>query len=141
MNKILSGVLISIGFLIAGCSIVLIFFELVVLNNDGVRWGNIVFYFLTFTLGLLLALFKIRSIIKKKNRRKKTYELITQQKGKITAFELANTLNIPIKKASKILEKMCNSGTGKIEITDQGNLVYCFNGVISDEEKNSAKAL
>ncbi len=67
------------------------------------------------------------------------FEFIAHKKGKITAFELSNALNIPLNQATRILTKMCNDGFATTCITDQGNSLYCVRGVVSEEERSVVK--
>lgn len=129
-------IIIVLGILVSCFSVALMAFDLSDPHGKGIHLDFVSFLAVIAALGMLPAFFKILNIVKE--RRKKMFELIAQKKGRLTAFELSKALNIPINKATHILNDMCSDGFANTGVTDQGNTVYFVNGVISEEEKSTA---
>jgi hypothetical protein len=67
--------------------------------------------------------------------------LASGMKNKLTAAEVAAHMNLPITDARRLLDRFCEKGIARLEISDSGVKVYWFWELVSDEEKNSAELI
>ena len=66
---------------------------------------------------------------------------IQLKNGKTTAVEIAAETYLSLEQAKYELDKFCSLGIADIEVTDEGDMVYVFNGFLSEKEKNTSKSL
>ncbi len=98
---------------------------------------TILIYFLF--IGLVVTYFLIKSGHDKtcKLREKEILKLIISKGGRITPLEIAAETDHSVGEVKAALDRLCYEGFGKLELTDDGILVYIFESVQSLEEKNS----
>lgn len=102
----------------------------------------IVFFSITGILGLYLAVVHfIRNRKKEKEQKERqVLKVITSKRGCVTPVEVAAETNLIIDEAKAMLDQLCKSGAGQLQVTENGNMVYVFEGVLSSQEKNTAKS-
>lgn len=67
--------------------------------------------------------------------------IIRSYNGKVTPIEVAAASRLKIEEVEEFLEKMCQKGFGRIEITDTGSCLYVFEGFLSKEERFSSTSV
>ncbi len=134
----------------AGIGLFSLFFVVVAINDivkgvedkGNVMWGLLVFFALTCAGG-----FYLTHILRRKRKRKgaeeterKVLNVIASKGGRVTPIEVASKTDLSVDECQKLLDKLCEKGMGQLQVTDQGSLVYTFKGVISSQEKETAKS-
>lgn len=111
-------------------------------TEPGILIGLLVFFSLTGFGGFYLAITKIMKNKKTSSelREQKILEVIISKGGRVTPVEIAAQTNLNVTDAKKELDKLCNSGAGEIQVTSEGNIVYVFQGIITDEDRITAKS-
>jgi len=65
--------------------------------------------------------------------------LIKDEGGKITPIELAAKTKLTFDEAKGFLDNLIEKCSGSTQITESGNLVYVFEGFLSEKDKGTAK--
>ncbi len=102
----------------------------------------IVFFSMTGILGFYLAIahfFRNRRK-EKEQKERQILKVIASKGGRVTPVEIAAETNLIIDEAKAALDQLCKSGAGQLQVTENGNMVYVFEGVLSSQEKNTAKS-
>lgn len=114
-------------------------------DNDNLA-GDIVlllFFIAAAVGGFILAKTHLRAAPAKKLTEQEKEDLVlklaSSRNGRITRAELARDSALSLAESQKILEHMCEIGVAQLHVTDEGNLVYAFPGLISADEKATAK--
>ncbi len=61
--------------------------------------------------------------------------------GRLTVAEVAIALKVPVSQAKAALDHLVTSGVADLLVSDSGEIVYRFAGLINDDEKHSARDL
>ncbi|MEZ4527138.1 MAG: winged helix-turn-helix domain-containing protein [Desulfobacterales bacterium] len=110
-------------------------------TEPGVLIGLFVFFFLTAAVGIYLfvsASRKSRQGGMEKSERE-ILALIAEKGGRITPHEIALNTRLTVAEAKIHLDRMCADGSGELQITPEGNMVYVFFTFLSEREKMSAR--
>jgi hypothetical protein len=139
--KLVSGIIIALVsslFLVAAIGDLIQGSE----TKPSVLWGLMVFFFLTLAAGLYLAIIpRLRKgKLDRQRRERSVLKVIAARGGRVTPFELAAESDMDIKEAQAFLDNLCTNGIGQLQVTDTGELVYTFSGIISSSEKQTAKS-
>ncbi len=66
-----------------------------------------------------------------KQKEKEILKLIVSKGGRVTPLEIAAETDQSIKEVKAALDRLCYEGFGKLDITDDGILVYIFEDALS----------
>ncbi len=69
------------------------------------------------------------------------FRLAASKQNKITAVEVAESMSLPIADARSLLDRYCEKGIARLEISDSGVKVYWFWELVSEEEKKTAELI
>ncbi len=69
----------------------------------------------------------------------KILSLAKESNGRLTIADVTMHTALNLTESKKTLEKMCSDGVAEVQITNGGSLLYAFTGLISNEEKETAK--
>ncbi|MFP4031199.1 MAG: hypothetical protein ACLFRG_10545 [Desulfococcaceae bacterium] len=67
--------------------------------------------------------------------------MIAARSGRITPEEIALEQPLTVEQARARLDALCGGGSGEVQVTPEGRLVYVFFGFLSEEERNSARSV
>jgi len=73
-------------------------------------------------------------------REQKLLGMIAAGGGRITPAEVALQTRLSLEKSKAALDELCVKGMGQLNLTEKGNMVYVFEGFLSEEEKDTAKS-
>jgi len=68
-------------------------------------------------------------------------QLIKAKKGRVTPLEIAADTTLAADDAKACLQRLCVKGFGEERVTENGALVYVFDGFLSDDQKQDAPRL
>jgi len=77
--------------------------------------------------------------INEQEKEKVVLKIANEKNGHLTIAEVAMDTSLSLEESKTVLEKMSADGVAELQITDGGSLVYVFTGLISEEEKATAK--
>ena len=60
--------------------------------------------------------------------------------GSATPVEIAASTKLSTEEAKRELELLCDKGLAEVRLTDDGNLVFTVLGLLSDQERRTAKS-
>jgi len=110
-------------------------------TKPGILIGIFVFFFLTAVTGICLFVSGSRkyrqSVIEKTEG--EVLALIKEKHGRITAHEIALNTRMTVTEARNHLDRMCADGSGELQVTPEGKMIYVFFTFLSETEKKSAK--
>lgn len=108
-----------------------------------VLWGLLFFFSLTLAAGLYLLLSyrkrKVRYLIERNERQ--LLQAIADANGRVTIAEIAYKTHMTLKESELALKALCKDGRGELQLTETGKMVYVFFGLLSEDEKNTAKSV
>jgi len=110
-------------------------------TKPGILIGIFVFFFLTAAAGLYLFVSgsrKYRQGVTEKTEGE-VLALIKEKQGRITAHEIALNTRLTVAEARNHLDRICADGSGELQVTPEGKMVYVFFTFLSETEKKSAK--
>jgi uncharacterized membrane protein YciS (DUF1049 family) len=93
---------------------------------------------------LIRRLMKIRRLEKQKSDavlHDSVLELAKKMGGKLTVIETTTELNMSLSDANTILNQFISYGLARLQVSESGVLVYYFDQIISNEEKNRAETV
>ncbi len=67
--------------------------------------------------------------------------MIAARSGRITPEEIALEQPLTVEQARERLDALCGGGSGEVQVTRDGRLVYVFFGFLSEEERKSARGV
>jgi hypothetical protein len=124
-------------------------------TEPNILWGLLIFFFLLSAGGvymllkdmlvlgiyavmvaLFLLVFSMKTL--KITREKNLLKFIESKNGRVTPLELVTEFNMTTEQAKETLDKLCENIGGELNVTENGGLVYVFEGFISKEEKETA---
>jgi len=76
---------------------------------------------------------------RQEKRERQILQFAAQNRGRITPAELAMALPFSAEECQTVLETLCDQGIAQLQITDTGNLLYVFEGFLSETEKTTSK--
>lgn len=111
-------------------------------TEPGVLIGLLIFFSITLGAGIFMML---KGSWRYKRRKYEKIEreilsLIAQKGGRITPEEIALNSQMSVEDAKVHLDRMCENGSGELQVTESGRLVYVFLGFITADEKKSARS-
>lgn len=68
-------------------------------------------------------------------------ELAKRLGGKLTVLETTTELNMSLTDANNVLNQFVSFGLARLQVSESGVLVYYFDQIISNEEKNRAESV
>lgn len=66
--------------------------------------------------------------------------LVQQKGGKITPFEIAAETKMSLDESKSELDRLCETGLAEVHLTEDGNLIYSFQGIVSQIEKTKSRS-
>ena len=111
-------------------------------EDGGTLWGLLVFFSLTGIGGVYLTISSVKKkrLYAKHKKEKDIIGLITLNGGRITPIEVAAQSRYSIDEARAILDDLCARGAGQLRITDLGETVYVFQGIVPEYDKITARS-
>ncbi len=69
--------------------------------------------------------------------RSRIVRIAAHQEGRITAEEASMKANIPVAQAEALLDELVADGRAENWVSDSGNMVYVFRGLLEDDKANA----
>ncbi len=82
--------------------------------------------------------FNPRQLLKREEERI-ILQMISRKLGKITPIEIAAETPWSIDESKAFLDKMKKQGHCSVELTNSGEILYVFSGLVTDEEKETSQ--
>lgn len=111
-------------------------------TDTGVLIGLMIFFSATLAAGFFM-MFKARSTHHRHSYEKIEKEIlsmISRKEGRITPEEIALDSQMTVEDAKGHLDRLCENGSGELQVTESGRLVYVFFGFITTGEKEGARS-